>query len=80
MHGQVRLLLDDFGVAFPQFDQVLAGTEGLGPGARDDRDAQRGFLVEPLEDAVQVPVHGVGDAVHLAGAVDGHQQNEWCWV
>ena len=56
MQRQVRLLLEFLGIALAQLDEVLASAEGAGTGAGDDCDAEGGFAVEPVEDAVEVPV------------------------
>ena len=70
MQREVRLLLQFLGIPFSELDEVLARTKGLGSGAGNDGDAQSGFAVEPIEDAVEVPVVWEGDGVHLLGAVE----------
>ena len=61
MQGQVRLLLEQLGIALAEFDEILARTERLGSGAGNDGDAQTRLPVEPFEDSVQVPVDWEGD-------------------
>ena len=46
---------------------VGAGREGPDPGARDERDAYAGVVVELLEDRRQPAPHRVGDSVVLVG-------------
>jgi hypothetical protein len=56
-------------------EEIRTRAEGFGAGTSDDGDVEGGFVVKPGEEAVELPVVGVEERVHLPGAGEGDQED-----